>query len=159
MKKIPLAIFVLALSSCELSAQTTNCTADEQIIFSCTSGKKLVSVCSAPKNATKNYIEYRFTSDKKSNLTYRADKDSLTHQFNRSTLTGASSASTVLWFQNQGYLYAMSDPVKGIPSLIVQKAKKEISNMACSENMKIDLETKNPLIKELTSDDYFKLFN
>jgi hypothetical protein len=159
MKKPLLTAILLALSSCAFAAQTTNCTTNEQIVFSCTAGKKIISVCSAPKGSANNYLEYRYSSSNKSKLTYRADQASTPRQFNRATLTGASSSSTVLWFENQGYLYAVSDPVKGTPSLIVQKAKKEISSTECKANMKIDLEISNALIRDLSSDAYFELFN
>lgn len=120
--------------------------------------KKIISICTAPKTSKEKFIEYRFESSGESKFVFRADKNQGNHIFNRVDLLGASTASTVLWFENQGYFYMVNDPVKGIPSLVVQKGKIEISTTECTGNIEINLNSENQYIKKLDRDAYFNLF-
>lgn len=55
----------VATTSPTSPARTTLCSAGETIVFSCTSGQKLISAC-APKDAAarRGYLEYRFGDEK-----------------------------------------------------------------------------------------------
>jgi len=53
----------LAMSNSALaSTARTNCVGQEDIAFSCNSGKKTISLCVSPGQARTHYAEYRFSA-------------------------------------------------------------------------------------------------
>jgi len=142
------------------AAARTNCVADEEIVFSCTAGKKTISLCASPEQARNSYVEYRFSAhDGATPFLYRADATSGSRIFNRATLLGASSASTIIWFENSGYVYEISDPVKGARTVSAYKGGKQIGLNSCTGNYLGDSNTPSPVIKQRTSEDYFEILD
>lgn len=156
-----ISLSILATTSSDTAAAArTNCAADEEIVFSCAAGKKTISLCASPGQARHSYVEYRFSArDGATPFSYRADKTSGSRMFNRATVIGASSASTVIWFENAGYVYEISDPVKGSRTVSVYKGGKQIGLHSCTGNYSGDSDTPNPFIKQRKSEDYFKILD
>ncbi|QJD93581.1 hypothetical protein HH213_27965 [Duganella dendranthematis] len=111
------------------AAPQTLCRPQEQVFFSCSLGKKIVSVCMTPDKAAVPYMEYRFGTAKNIELKYRSDARQ--PKFSRVAVNYASNAETVLWFRNADTDYLLHFPMKGGPGLEVKQQGKTISEMAC----------------------------
>ena len=73
-KTIPLA-FIFCVVSASAIAGPTLCLKDEDNIFSCGAGKKVISVCASKDLAPDHgYLQYRFGSPKKVEMTIPADR-------------------------------------------------------------------------------------
>lgn len=152
-----LIIFFHSLGT-HASAITSQCSSKETIVFTCSSGKKIMSICSSHKDAPIEYVEYRYaTGSKKPSFTYRSDISRSKNNFNRASVVGSSSESTIIWFENFGYTYVVNDPVKGIPSVSVWNSGSQVAENQCTGNFGGDSETSHHLIKEKSSDDYFDI--
>jgi hypothetical protein len=90
------------------SAATTHCTAQEQVVFSCSMAKsaKIVSLC-ASKPLTKNvgYLQYRFGTPQKMELEFPATKTDTQRQFKYSYYFRASVNRFHIMFDNAGVAY------------------------------------------------------
>ncbi|MBB3223954.1 hypothetical protein [Pseudoduganella umbonata] len=155
--KASFGLLVAIISAQALGTAMTNCAADERILFSCAANKKTISVCVSPSALNNSYVEYRFSAAGKMTFSYRADASQPKHLFQRVHVTGASSASTIIWFENDGYVYLMNDPIKGRPSISVRKDRKTITRMECTGKFAGDTDIVSPYIQEKTNDEYFNL--
>lgn len=122
-------ITLLLLRKIVAASSQTLCNQDEKVFFSCNVNRKIVSICITPKRAPTPYMEYRFGTEKKIEMTYRGD--SLHPKFKRVAVTYASNTATILWFRNDDIDYLLNFPMNGGPSLEVKKAGKTIAKMAC----------------------------
>lgn len=158
--KVFSTVFLSALAASSRDApavERSNCIAGETVVFSCSSGKKTISLCASPGRSEEPYVEYRFTHvSANTAFSYRADKRATDRIFNRATIVGSSSASTVIWFMNAGYVYEINDPVKGIPSVSEFKDEKQVGANTCTGNFLGDTETPSAFIRQRTSRDYFE---
>jgi hypothetical protein len=156
MYKYFFAIIMASLGTFAISAPLTNCTKDEKVVFSCSAGKKIISLCAAPLKSHDDYLEYRFANGK-TKFSYRADKFNPEHYFERSIVVGASSMSTLIWFKNGDYTYVLNDPIKGDPFLTVRRSNKEIARIQCLADFSGDSELPNKNIWQRNSEEYFEL--
>lgn len=158
--KVFSTVFLSALAAGSrdvLAVERSNCIAGETVVFSCSSGKKTISLCASPGRSQEPYVEYRFTHvSANTAFSYRSDMRATDRIFNRATIVGASSASTVIWFMNAGYVYEINDPVKGTPSVSVFKDGKQVGANTCTGNYLGDTETPSAFIRQQTSGDYFE---
>ena len=156
--RLYLTIFLSLLISSAAATQISNCTNEEATIFTCSVKKKVLSICASKNESPQKYIEYRYSVGKKNpSFIYRADKSNPTRSFNRASVLGASSESIIIWFENDNYTYLVNNPIKGYPSVSVWKAGREIADNQCTGNYGGDAEVSNPLIRERSSEDYFKI--
>jgi len=151
-------VFLYALAP-NSSAKNSQCSADEKIIFTCSSGKKTMSICSSQEDASSQYVEYRYaTGSKNPSFTYRSDSNHLPNEFNRTSVLGASSESIIIWFKNSGHTYIVNDPIKGHASVSVWRSGRQIAENQCTGNYGGDSEASTPLIKQKTGDEYRYIF-
>lgn len=128
--------FLTSAISMEVASASppTLCHRDEEVFFSCSVNKKIVSVCATPENAQSGYMEYRFGTTQKIEMSYRGDA---THpRFNRLAVNYASNTATIMWFRNADTDYLLNFPTKGRPSLEIKKEGKTIAEMTCKNGWK-----------------------
>lgn len=89
----------------------TLCKKGEQILFSCKTSKgKVLSLCGSSDLARdKGFLEYRFGTAKKTELTYPADRARSREAFQWRFLRHAQSASYAVLFTNGGFTYDLFD--------------------------------------------------
>ena len=86
MKKTTLALIGLTYSiSLPAFATETRCSEQEQTVFSCSLGKKIVSVCAAKDiSPTNGYVQYRFGPKNAPELIFPTSTESTNRSFMRS---------------------------------------------------------------------------
>jgi len=86
----------------------THCTNDETIIFNCSVGKKIVSVCSAKQVAADAaYIQYRFGRKGLPEKHIPANKDRQNAVIHANTLTFAGGGGAYMRFGSGQYAYVV----------------------------------------------------
>lgn len=111
MKKRLLFTFALIASSSAFAAEATHCAADEKIVFSCSMGKKVASVC-ASKDAAKDkgYVQYRFGAIGKPEMTYPEKKEPANKNFSLDpSLCVDSPNAAGIKFVKGEYIYGIND--------------------------------------------------
>jgi hypothetical protein len=136
----------------------TNCVNGERIFFSCSSKSKVISYCASPIKSSSPYLEYRFGSPNKIELSYKVFGSDLIKKIHRADVLGASSASTAIWFTNNEISYILNDPVKGTPSLEVIENKQTIAKFNCEMNFAGDTSMPLKLIEDESAQEFFRLF-
>jgi hypothetical protein len=139
-------------------AQLSNCDPHEKIFFSCSTGKKIISLCSSPNNNHPAYLEYRFGSPKNIELRHKVAEDVVNIKFRRANILGASGESTEIWFSNNEISYVLGDPAKGNATLEIVQQKKVMARFICKKDFAGDTSMSSDLIEEKTSNDFFKLY-
>ncbi|MFC5474137.1 hypothetical protein [Paraherbaspirillum soli] len=158
LKNISLSLIsVFLMSQARAETQLSNCDKDEEIFYSCGTGKKVISFCASPKGSSSGYLEYRFGLPQKIELRYIVTKQDSSKIFNRAEVLGASNASTVIWFENNGINYALNDPVKGDTVMEVIKNEKTISRLTCKKDFQGDTAAASNFIEEKDQKAFFKL--
>jgi hypothetical protein len=150
------SIFTSGIASAEV--ELSNCHKKEEIFFSCSTGKKIISFCSSPKGIHPGYLEYRFGTPEKIELRYKAAEGYIDKKFSRANILGASGASTEIWFKNNEFSYILGDPIKGNSTLEIVKQKKIIARLVCEKDFSGNTSMHSDFIEEKTSDDFFKLY-
>ncbi|WP_320151079.1 hypothetical protein [uncultured Tolumonas sp.] len=129
------------------------CSNDENIIFSCVTKKKIISICEIKQQANQSKIQYRFGTSNRIDFAY---PDDLSHykpsSFTRSfTKWDNGSASLFINFKNGKYTYTIySDLVIGETEamnedktgeyghhagITVNRNEKEISDIKCNTDI------------------------
>ncbi|MEI6152907.1 MAG: hypothetical protein WCQ90_02340 [Deltaproteobacteria bacterium] len=136
MHKVLLAIIALSISSIA-SAADTLCSPQEKIVFSCSTGKKIASVCaSANLSPTTGYIQYRFGKKGLPELivpdTTGIHPSKIT---NGGTITFSGGGGDFLRFIKGQYGYVVYDTVSGKAGdkagVNVEKNGKVIADLTC----------------------------
>ncbi len=153
-----LLIFMSSINVGLAKAQTTHCVKNEDILFSCSTGKKIISFCASPKGIHPAYLEYRFGTSKTLELNYKATEGDATNKFSRAEVLGASSSSTEIWFTNNDVSYILGDPVKGDAAIEIIKQRKIIARLVCKKDFKGDTSLPSDFIEQKNSKDFFKLY-
>lgn len=107
------------------------CKANENVLFSCSLGKKTVSLCTSDNGTAPEYLEYRFGTPAKIELSYKGTATDSPLKFKRSEVTYASNAATIVWFKNSETNYLLHFPADGGPLLEVIKDGKTIAELSC----------------------------
>lgn len=125
-------------------AEKTLCALDESVVFSCSTGKKMVSVCASKDlNATQGWLQYRYGTSSKLDLVF-PEVDTHPKYF--------SVANTIIYSGGGGGAYLQMN--KGEFSYIVysgegrgwsqsgvtvQKNGKSIADILCKSNEEINI--------------------
>lgn len=130
----------------------TLCMAGEQIIYSCRVKQSVVSICAAPRLATKSdYVQYRFAKAGRLQMSYPSDKVGSRKLFIRGSRDFPSGIEQYIRFQKGGYDYVvysyfavdspgadgLKTPIEG-SGLVVQRAGKMVSQLTCRLDGEID---------------------
>ena len=139
MKKI-LVTFTLAVFSAQLHAGDVNkslCKAGEAVVFSCNTGKKLISVC-ASENLAANagYVQYRFGTKEKLELSFPDNEFHPGLYATGGNLMYSGGGGAYMRFNNGAYSYVVYSGIgKGWEKqgVAVEKNGKLLSNIPCKE--------------------------
>jgi hypothetical protein len=133
----------LVLNLCAFSASAyaapSLCLADEAKIFSCAAGKKIISVCSSKDLAAdRGYLQYRFGSSGKVELTIPADRSVLPRNSALSgTLVFSGGGGDYLRFQAGEYQYVVYTAIgKGWgekDGVAIEKDGKRRAHVSCTD--------------------------
>ncbi len=117
-KSVTSYIFVsamLALWPCVGGADTTLCGPNEVVRFSCSTGRKLLSVCTSPDlSRTAGYIQYRFGTKDHLELEYPRDRRNSQGLFKESSVGYSRGGETHLSFSVASYKYVVVDVLTGL---------------------------------------------
>lgn len=127
------------LISLPVVATDSHCNEQEQIIFSCSLGKNIVSVC-ASKDISQNsgYLQYRFGHKNALELVFPASTETF-HRANihAQSLMFSGGGGAYLRFINGQYNYVVYTAIgKGWGTkegVAVEKNKKRIANLICQD--------------------------
>jgi hypothetical protein len=140
MKNTTMAMLGLAYSiSFPAFATDSHCNAQEQTVFSCSLGKKMVSVCASKDiSSTKGYLQYRFGPLKVPELLFPASTEASDRSIMRSGVYMFSGGGgAYLRFINGPYHYIVYTAIgKGWGTkegVAVEKDNKLISNIKCKD--------------------------
>jgi len=114
MPKIQHLAALLALSPLAASAAASKylCHADEQVIFGCAVGKRMVSLCASPKvGRDAGYVQYRFGTLARLELTYPTSLEPPAEKFHISTTGYSGGGAARLRFSIAGFDYVLFDSV------------------------------------------------
>jgi hypothetical protein len=121
------------------NAADSHCNEQEQIVFSCSLGKKIVSVCaSAELTPASGYLQYRFGAKNALELVLPASRDSNQREtISANTLMFAGGGGGYLRFINGHYQYVVYTAIgKGWGTregVLVKKGAKKIANFKCQD--------------------------
>ena len=92
------------------SEQRFLCSTEETLLFGCDSGPKMISVCASPGfSATTGYVQYRFGTPGKIELSYPEKLSPPNGHFWLSSTGYSGGAEAHLRFTNHGVTYAVFD--------------------------------------------------
>ena len=116
----------------------THCSPNEQPLFSCSTGKKTVSLCGTPASGTPKALAYRFGVPGKVENEFAAAPGN-PNRFHTTVITLAPSAQVgEVWFDRGPVRYVMNSCMGGDCSLTaalsVLKSGKIIAKMACKDD-------------------------
>ena len=121
-----------------LADAVTHCRADEQPLFSCSTGKKTVSLCGAPAKGAPQTLSYRFGAPGKVENEFVATLSS-PRRFHTNMITLSPGANVdEVWFDHGDVRYLLSACVGGDcpieAALTVLKKAHIIANMPCKDD-------------------------
>ena len=123
-------------------ASESHCNTQEQIIFSCSIGTKVVSVCASKDlSATQGYVQYRFGVTSKPELLFPSSTQTIVPRTNiqARTLMFAGGGGAYLRFINGNYNYnyivysAIGQSWGAKDGIVVEKDRKIMVNLLCKE--------------------------
>jgi hypothetical protein len=115
------------------------CIPGEQVLFACSTSKgKLVSLCaSADLSKTAGWIEYRFGTPKKAELTFPTHRDGSRTAFTWGHEVYVNSEAFIVYFENGGYTYQVFDNDtlgsghQNGSGVAIEKDGKQVSIVSC----------------------------
>ena len=135
MKKRLLFTIALIATTSTFAAETTHCSADENVMFSCSVGKKTASVC-ASKDAAKDkgYVQYRFGAIGKPEMTFPAKKEPANKNFSLDAdICGGTANASAIKFVKGEYIYGVADKACTGGSIEVFKSGKPSASIECTD--------------------------
>lgn len=134
LKKILFSTLLLTIYTKTFAAEPSHCSADEQIIYSCSVGKKTASVC-ASKDAAKDkgYVQYKFGPIGKPEITFPDKKEPGNKNFSFVMELFAYQAGPRIIFTNGKFTYSLlSYSGRGDGGTVsVERSGKTIAEMQC----------------------------
>lgn len=142
--KSSVALLVAAAAMSLAHAQTdSHCTAAEKVVFACSTGKKLVSLCASKDiSDKKGYMQYRFGEKGKTEMQFPENQTHPKGKFEvnrltpildngkRATLYSVSfSIGAFSYTIDSDYIGSKKDGVK----ITVEKDKKTVAKLLCQE--------------------------
>lgn len=160
---ILITLFLIAASSGNAGS---HCNDKEQIVFNCTAGKKVLSLCMAkPKEKRGDYLQYRFGSLTKPELVYPKDFEKPANRFFYSSTFYSAGWESRIRFAINAYDYIIYSKTtsgswekngtrKKYPSagVMILKNKKQIGHIQCAEKDR-DFNMPDGYLKEEEFDD------
>ncbi|MGZ5001204.1 MAG: hypothetical protein ACXV7F_12970 [Methylomonas sp.] len=130
-----LAIFLCGFSAW-VGAAESHCATDELVVFNCSLGKKIVSVCASKSiSATSGYLQYRFGPKGSPELIYPADKTVPNADILAETLSFAGGGGAYIRFKRGRYGYVVYTAIgRGWgekAGLVVEKNLKLQAHLPC----------------------------
>ena len=132
--------YALIATSSAFAADVTHCASDEKVVFSCSVGKKVASVC-ASKDAAKDkgYVQYRFGVIGKPEMTFPAKKEPANKNFSLDTdLCGGTPNASGIKFIKGEYIYGIADKTcsgSELGSIELFKTGKPIASLNCTDDV------------------------
>lgn len=129
----PTLLFVVAAASAtgRLADAATLCTAQEQVVFSCSTGAKTVSVCASPGKAVGGHLlQYRLGAPGKVELAVSPNGDATGGAVASGTMMYSGGGGARLQFRSGAYRYTVFDAIgkwakdggpAGIAGVVVEK--------------------------------------
>ncbi|MGH8548697.1 MAG: hypothetical protein ACRERU_08900 [Methylococcales bacterium] len=142
---------ILTLIGCcsgfPVGAAESHCAADETIMFSCNTGKKIISVCGSKTASTSSqYLQYRFGPKGAPDLLYPDKKVHPGNNVRARTLTFAGGGGAYIRFQRDQYAYVVYTALgRGWgekAGVVVERDHKQVTSLPC----------KGPVTSELGPD-------
>ncbi|MEY3881179.1 MAG: hypothetical protein RIQ94_1975 [Pseudomonadota bacterium] len=131
---------LIYLFSSAAIATESHCNAQEQVVFSCSTGTKLVSVCASKDlSATRGYLQYRFGVSSKPELLFPSSTQTILPRTNiqARTLMFAGGGGGYLRFINGHYNYIVYSAIGqgwgAKDGIAVEKDGKVMANLLCKE--------------------------
>lgn len=130
-------IFVFWVSFAFSETNQTHCTSGEIIYFSCSAGKKLISVCGSKNlSANSGYLQYRFGPAGKTEITLPPTKDIPAKNFIYSNSTGTMMGSASLSIKSGRFRYDIYEQysIRGgedAQGVMVFRDQKEVADVKC----------------------------
>jgi hypothetical protein len=120
-------------------APVTQCQSKEQVFFSCSVGRKMVSLCGSPMTGKIEKLVYRFGFPLKSENEFVASVDNGNHFFGTVSGAGPGAGVSQVWFDRGNYRYLMTSCVGGEcpdeAALSVLVHGKIIQNLPCNDDL------------------------
>lgn len=143
-----LTLSVLATFLCGFSplvgAVESHCAKDESIVFNCSVGKKIVSVCASKSiSATSGYLQYRFGPKGAPELIYPAARTVPNADIQAETLSFSGGGGAYIRFKRDKYGYVVYTAIgRGWgekAGLAVEKDLKLLANLPCQMPVQSEL--------------------
>ncbi len=132
-----------------IAAVETHCATDELIVFNCSTGKKIVSVCASKSmSSTYGYLQYRFGRKGSPELIYPEVKIPPNTDIQANTLTFAGGGGAYIRFKRDQQSYVVYTAIgKGW-------GEKAGIAVEIDHKLQVNLTCKKPVLSEL-GPDYF----
>ncbi|MCP5220506.1 MAG: hypothetical protein H6944_02315 [Zoogloeaceae bacterium] len=116
--RLLLAVLAVAQASASMAASESLCSADEEVIFSCTTKRKAYEIC-ASKNITarSGYMQYRAGAKGKADFIYPKERVAPAGKFQFNLLPRGAQLS----FHNGEFTYEIVEPLIGTPQILVSR--------------------------------------
>ncbi len=130
--------FILSLLPCAAEAGASHCSAKEQTLFSCRTGRKTVSVCaSRDLSADAGAVRYRFGRPGALELIYPPSDADWRRVTRSGVLTFSGGGGAYLSFTNEPYRYIVYTAIgKGWgkkAGLVVEKNGQRVASLPCKD--------------------------
>ena len=137
-------VFLLCALARVAAAGASHCSAKEQILFSCNTGRKTVSVCASPDlSPTAGSLQYRFGRRGAPELLYPAAGADWRQVTRGGTLTFSGGGGAYLSFAKEPYRYVVYTAIgKGWgqkAGVVVEKGGKRLTSLPCTDKETSDL--------------------
>ena len=132
------ALLLLLVSQATAAESGSHCAATEQTLFSCSTGRKVVSVCGTPDlSATSGFVQYRFGTVGSPELIYPPTSADWREVTRAGVLTFGGGGGAYLAFLKTPYRYFVYTAIgRGWGSkagVVVEKNGKRIDRLRCKE--------------------------
>lgn len=129
----------------------TLCVAKEKIVFSCSTGKKVISVCSSENlSSDTGYVQYRYGTKTMTELTFPEQKNHPKDFATGGNLTFSGGGGSYMRLNNSAYSYIVYSGIGKNwekDGLVVEKGGETLSNILCKSsvvsNIGVDFYEKN----------------
>lgn len=90
-----------------------HCEPNEEIVFNCSIGKKLLSICAFPKNGPYKFLEYRYGAKGKVEMRYTATHSNQNRFFSFMEPLNPKASVSGIWFSRGDTDYVISECAGG----------------------------------------------
>lgn len=140
-----------ALITEQLESSDTLCVAKEKIVFSCSTGKKIISVCSSENLSSEaGYVQYRYGTKTMTELIFPVQKNHPKDFTKAGNLAFSGGGGSYMRLNNGAYSYIVYSGIGKDwekDGLVVEKSGETLSNIPCKSsvvsNIGVDFYEKN----------------